>query len=113
MIESYDFGKIVIDGQEHTADVIVFPDRAPKGWRRKEGHSLAMEDLGGVLDYRPGTLVVGTGYSGGMKVGEKTKALLESRGIKVIARKTKDACAEFNRLLSGSRKVVGAFHLTC
>ncbi|MHA1839475.1 MAG: hypothetical protein ACTSYO_05915 [Candidatus Ranarchaeia archaeon] len=39
MIDKYEFGCIVIRGQEYTSDVIVFPDRVIDGWWRKERHS--------------------------------------------------------------------------
>ena len=36
-LEDYSFGRIVVDGEEHTRDLIVTPDRVvrcarPKGW---------------------------------------------------------------------------------
>jgi hypothetical protein len=44
-IESYRFGEIVIDGQRHSEDVIIYPDRVDAKWWRKEGHSLALTDV--------------------------------------------------------------------
>ena len=32
MINSYDFGRIVIDGNAFTTDVIIFPDRVDAEW---------------------------------------------------------------------------------
>ena len=43
-IESYDFGRIVIDGEIYIADVIVTPDGVKADWWRKMGHSLCQED---------------------------------------------------------------------
>jgi len=34
MIESYSFGQMVIDGQEYTSDLIIFPDRINSSWWR-------------------------------------------------------------------------------
>ena len=110
MIESYDFGRIVIDGRTYTSDVIIFPDRVMDSWWRKEGHVLDIEDLKEVIEFGPEILVVGTGYSGIMKVKDETREFLESKGIKVIVKKTKEACDILNSL---GINCVGAFHLTC
>lgn len=112
MIDSYSFGRIVVDGEEYTSDVIIFPDRVQGSWWREEGHSLSLNDLKTVLDFRPGTLVVGVGYSGMMRIPESTKKVVEARGIELIAARSSQAVDEYNRLCASGR-VVGAFHLTC
>ena len=45
MIDSYIFGKIVIDGQDYDRDVIVYPDYVERNWWRKEGHELCIDDI--------------------------------------------------------------------
>lgn len=112
MIDSYDFGRIVINGNPYNSDLIVFPDKVRDGWWRKEGHRLHVEDLKDVLEAKPEVLVVGTGYSGLMTVPPETRKFVESEGIEFIAQKTAEACKTFNRLVK-SRKVVAALHLTC
>ncbi len=112
MIESYRFGKIVIDGVAYTSDIIIYPDHVQSGWWRKEGHNLAVGDLEEVIKRKPETLVVGTGYSGAMTVPEATREALIANGIDLVILKTTDACNEFNDLEKYG-KVVGAFHLTC
>jgi len=115
LIDSYEFGMIVIDGRRHTSDVIVFPDRVLEGWWRREGHHLNIVDLEKVFETetKPEVLVVGTGYSGIMAVSSEVREALRSRGIKLVAQPTRQACATFNELLKANRKVVAAFHLTC
>ncbi|MFH0778885.1 MAG: Mth938-like domain-containing protein [Candidatus Eisenbacteria bacterium] len=112
MIDSYEFGEIVIDGKTYTSDVIIYPDRIDDGWRRKEGHKLSVEDIKGVLDSRPEVLVVGTGYSACLKVESGTKRALEESGVELIVADTTKACREFNQL-AGRKSVVAALHLTC
>ena len=112
MIDSYDFGRIVIDGKRYNSDLIVFPDKVRDSWWRKEGHRLHVEDLKDVLEAKPEVLVVGTGYSGLMTVPPETRKYVESEGIELIAHRTAEACKTFNRLVQ-SRKVVAALHLTC
>lgn len=113
MIESYDFGTIVIDGKRYTNDVIVFPGKVKDKWWRKEGHRLAVEDLEEALKADPNIVVVGTGYSGLMKVSHEVKQQLDKHGIRLVVEKTGDAAETFNKLANSSEKVVAALHLTC
>jgi len=115
LINSYKFGRLVIDGKSYARDVIIFPDRILDGWWRREGHRLYVEDLKEVLDAepQPEMLVVGTGYSGLMKVSHEVEEALRSSGIELIAQPTKQACQTFNELLTSGRSVVAAFHITC
>jgi len=112
VIESYNFGRIVIDGREFTSDVVIFPDRVDGSWWRKEGHVLGVDDVKEIVDAKPEVLVVGAGYSGLMKVNRKAKEQLRSSGIELIVTKTEEACEIYNEL-SKTRRAVAALHLTC
>jgi len=112
MIDSYDFGRIVIDGRTYTSDVIVFPNRVKDGWWRREGHKLHVEDIEEVMREKPDILVVGTGYSGLMVIPRETADYIRSSGIELIAESTAKAAETYNRL-SRSKKVIAALHLTC
>lgn len=111
-IESYSFGKIVIDGHEYSSDVIVFPDKIESNWWRKKGHSLYEEDIKNVLERRPKVLVVGTGSMGRLTVPSETRERIESEGIKLIIEPTEKACKTYNKLLK-EKDVAAALHLTC
>ena len=113
MIDSYAFGRVVVDGVSYEADVIVFPDHVESDWWRKEGHRLGEEDLGTVLGYGPDVLVVGSGSSGMMDVPSSTIEMLESRGTSVIVLRTSEACTRFNTLVAEGKRAVAALHLTC
>jgi hypothetical protein len=112
-IDSYSFGRIVIDGTEHTSDVIIYPDRLDAPWWRKEGHLLAPEDLSEVFAYSPKVLVIGTGYNGVMAVPPKTVEAVQEKGIEVHIARTGDAVKLFNRLQREHARIVAALHLTC
>lgn len=112
MIDSYSFGRIVVDGRRYTSDVIIFPDRVRDNWWRKEGHSIHVDDIGEILQEKPEVLVVGTGSSGLVRIPEETRRCIESEGIELVVEPTERACETFNRL-SKSRRVVAALHLTC
>ena len=113
MIDSYSFGRIVIDGRSYTADVVVFPNRVMDRWWRKEGHRLDIEDLKEVFREKPEVLIVGIGRWGLVKVPAETKNYVESKGIELIIQRTRGACEAYNRLKQSGRKIVAALHLTC
>ena len=112
IIDSYRFGRVVINGKEYSSDVIIFPDRVRSEWWKKRGHQLCLEDIAEVMTENPEVLVVGTGELGMMRVLPETKQSTEAQGIKLIAQTTDKACNTYNQLCH-SQKVVAALHLTC
>jgi hypothetical protein len=112
VIESYTFGRMVIDGHPYTSDFIIFPDMINDSWWRIRGHSLCLKDVESVFSEEPEVIIIGTGYYGLMKVEDEVKSLAQSRGIELIIEKTEKAVQSFNRL-SAQKKVIGGFHLTC
>lgn len=112
-IKGCTFGRIRIDGQEYTRDVIIYPNRIDSSWWRKEGHRLQIEDIGDVLEARPDVLVVGTGQYGSMKIDKEVEDLLRNKGIGLRAAETPEACQIHNRLIETKSIVVTALHLTC
>lgn len=112
-IDSYSYGKIKIDGKIYNKDLIIFPERVRPDWWRKEGHSLAREDLNEIINYKPEVLVVGKGDSGLMEIPILTQKILEEIKIKLLAADSHKAMRIFNEQVKIGEKVVGAFHLTC
>ncbi len=112
MIDSYSFGRIRINGEEYTSDVIIYPGRIQSNWWRKEGHKLQIEDMEEVLKHPPELLIVGTGAYGAMSVPEETRKHIESKGIQLVVEKTDEACKTYNDLRD-KEKAVATFHLTC
>jgi hypothetical protein len=110
-LEGYGFGRVTIDGREETSDVIVLPERVVRGWWRKEGHALVLEDLEEVLDELPQRLLVGTGAYGRMRPAAGTLEELRARGIDVEVLPTGEAVQRYGQL--DPRKTAAALHLTC
>lgn len=106
---------MVIRGKRYTSDVIVFPEKVVDNWWRREGHKLYVEDLIEVILHEPRleVLVIGTGYSGLVKVMPEVENVLKEHGVKLIIQSTGEAYKTFNALLKSNRLVAGAFHLTC
>lgn len=111
-IESYSFGAMKIDGTTYTADLIIYPDHIEKEWRRENGHKLKLKDLHGAVAEKPDILIIGQGSSGRMNVTQDLQEKLRDRGIELLVAETDDAVAMYNKT-AGTKKVIGAFHLTC
>ena len=120
MIEEYHFGSITIDGKSYNHDVEVRWSGEVLKWWRKESHFVYPEDVKRAIDQNPEVIVIGTGESGVMEVGQEAKKEIESRGIKLIIDVTEEAIKTFNIICEESieeegksKKVIGLFHLTC
>ena len=111
-IEHYRFGKIVIDRQTFSKDVIIFPNRVFSPWWRQKGHVLHIEDLAEVFEAAPKTLIVGQGAYGRMAIPAETRQAIEAAGIELVAVSTKEACQTYNSLREQG-DTVAALHLTC
>ncbi len=84
-IDSYQFGKIVVDGTAYSSDCLILGDSVQANWWRKQGHLLAAEDLQPVIVAKHAVLVVGCGASGMMKVSDDTRQALQQQNIELIA----------------------------
>ncbi len=111
-IQSYRFGHMVVDGEQHTQDLILLPERVATNWWRKTGHQLDVEDLDQVLHAAPEILVVGTGAHALMIVPQETRQAVEAAGIELRVARTGEAWQTYNDLRE-RRRTAGAFHLTC
>src|SRR5919204_812937 len=107
-IADYRPGSIKVDGVEHRRDVIVLPDRVVGEWWRRDGHSLALEDLDEVVDELPGRLIVGCGYAGQLRPSEAVTDELHRRGTEVEALRTEDAVARYQELAEDNPAAVAA-----
>ena len=110
-LEDYSFGRLTVNGEEHTRDLIVLPDRVVGDWWRREGHSLAMEDLDEVLDELPERLVLGVGAQSQLRPDPAVIEALERRGVQVECLPTDTAVRRYGEL--DERRTAAALHLTC
>jgi len=111
-IEGYRFGRFSFLGKEYTSDAIIFRDTVTAWWRT-EGHVVGREDIEQLVAEQPGTIVIGTGAHGLMKVPTETRRFIQSHGTELIVKETAEAVAEFNRLRTEGADVAIAMHLTC
>jgi hypothetical protein len=110
-LSGYAFGRIEVDGDEHTKDLVVLPDRVLAGWWRRDGHSLCIDDLRQVIGELPERLIVGTGATGRMRPDPGALEDLRTRGIEVEVLPTDRAVARYAEL--DPSRTAAALHLTC
>lgn len=110
-IESYEFGRIVINGKEYTQDLIILGDKIISNWWREEGHLLQIVDIIEVFEFKPKIFIIGTGASGLMRVSDDLIKKLQEENIDYYILKTKDAVKKFNEIENKNK--AAAFHLTC
>ncbi|MCX8094909.1 MAG: MTH938/NDUFAF3 family protein [Caldisericia bacterium] len=111
IIDSYEFGEIIIEGKVYKSDLIIIEDKIIENWWREEGHLLKEADLFEVLKYKPEVLIIGTGANGLMRVSEDLIKKLKDEKIEYYILKTKEAVKKFNEI--DNKRKAGAFHLTC
>ena len=113
-ISEYAFGRVTVDGTEHSRDVIVLPGRVVPDWWRQHGHSLVIEDLDEVLDELPERLIVGCGADGRLRPDPSVAGALARRGVEMEALPTADAVRRYTELEARNpAAVAAALHLTC
>jgi hypothetical protein len=112
-VDSYEFGCIVIDGQEYTNDIII--DRK-KIVRR---HKKASKDLKSSYGHTPlsirenipwecRTLVIGRGMYGALPVMEEVEREADKRGVELLLCTTPEAIEHIN-----DRNTNLILHVTC
>jgi len=110
-IDAYEFGRIVVDGQEETQDLILVTDRVVRNWWRRDGHRLVLDDLQDVLEELPERLLIGTGAHGRLRPDPAALDRLRARGITVEALPTATAVCRYGEL--DPAHTAAALHLTC
>ncbi len=112
-IDSYQFGRVVIDGAVYTRDCLIIGGKVESDWWREEGHSLSIEDLQEVIAAKPAILIIGSGASGMMDVPESTEQAIKKQGIQLEVYDTGKAIKRFNELAEKNTNIAAALHLTC
>jgi hypothetical protein len=113
-LSDYEFGRIRVDGAEHTRDLIVLPDRVVGNWWRRDGHSLVIDDLEAVLNDLPERLILGCGHDGRLRPNPSVTEELARRGVEMEALPTRQAVERYRELeRTNPAAVAAALHLTC
>jgi hypothetical protein len=110
-LSDYSFGRVTVDGEEHTRDLIVLPGRVVPDWWRREGHSLVLEDLEEVVEELPERLILGCGAHGRLRPDPSVAEALARRGVELEALPTAAAVERYGQLEPA--RTAAALHLTC
>ena len=112
-IESYQFGKMVIDGIQYAHDVIIHKNEVQADWWRERSHNLTLADFPCLQDEKPDVLIIGTGKFGLMKIHKDVSDYCTENRIELIQKETSHAAAIFNDVQDSGKHIIGLFHLTC
>ncbi len=111
MINNYNFGKIAINNQNFTSDVMILPSGKIISWWRKTGHNVVNEDMEKIYAAEPSVIILGTGQMGVMKVSEEVRKYCKEHNIKLVVEPTDTAVKLFNSEPAESK--AAGLHLTC
>ncbi|MBU3934391.1 hypothetical protein KKC00_00235 [Patescibacteria group bacterium] len=118
MIEEYNLGYIVIDGERYGHDVEVRWTNEVLPWPLKEQHLIDTGEISRAVGQNPEIIVIGTGKSGLAKVGKEAQDFIKEKGIELIIDRTEEAIKTFNVINEASleeegiqKRVIGFFCL--
>ena len=112
MIDRFEFGTIVVDGQSYESDVVIFPDGAVEQWQHKDEHVLRPRDVDKIISAEPEVVIIGLGTVGNLRVRPKVEKRFQEAGIEVMAYRTNKACETY-RELRNQQKVAAILHIIC
>lgn len=110
-INSYGFGEVMINGQKYQHDIII-ADNKILPWQRQESHLVVLKDLIGIIKFKPGLIIFGTGAYGAMKISQEAADFCKKQNITVQVFPTSEACQKFNQF-DRKQNIAAALHLTC
>jgi len=111
MIDSYEFGKMKIMGEEYDFDLFII-DSEIEPWNRKERHNICLKDLEDISK-KCEVLIIGIGDEGCVDVDKEVKEHCKKKKIELMVDRTIIAVENYNDLVHTGKRVCGAFHLTC
>ncbi len=113
MIDTFFWGRMVVNGQKFTSDLIIYPDgRVENSWRRTQCHVLQAGDLAPLISADPQFLVCGLGVLGRVRTDPALEADLAEHSIRLVSARTGKAVQIYNEL-APLNSVAACFHLTC
>jgi hypothetical protein len=116
MFEKAEFGSVVYNGTEYDFDVYVHPSGDVQV-RRKElseivyntGHKVVAAEIEYLLKEDPDCVIIGTGFSGALRLTSQAREVLEAKNIFYTELLTPQAAQEFNNRKNCAMLV----HVTC
>lgn len=109
-ISHYSFGKIIIDENTYSEDLVLWPNRAPQYWQT-DLHDMMKNDFDVIVNSGIKTFIYGSGDEGAAYMSKKTEKHLTSNGIKVKVLTTHEAVKFLNE--NEKSELVAVLHLNC
>ncbi len=109
MIDSTNFGEIVIDRKKYN-DVLII-DNQVFDRNTDDTHRISNNESEQLLKNNPDVVIIGTGVYGMVRVEENVKEKI-SKNAELIIMKTKNAAEKYNEL-SKDKRVNALLHSTC
>ncbi len=117
-IDSVEWGKIVINGQEYNQVLIIGDEVFERDDKKlhqlfKTTHQIGDWEEKLLFSGKPKLIVIGNGFDGVLEASEKFKGQSERLGIELKILKSPQAVDEFNKLSKAGKKVNALIHTTC
>ncbi len=113
MIDSYEFGRFVINSRPYNSDIKLMKGGVIKYWSYVEHHKVTLKDVDEIFREDPDCVVIGTGKFGAVSVEEDVEKAASEAGIKLMAKPTEEACKKYNELVKLGKNVSAIMHATC
>jgi hypothetical protein len=115
-VDTYDFGRIVIDGVGYDHDVVIDDGEVRK---RKKGPSKPRQSEFGhtpltaaeAIPWKAQRLWIGTGAHGGLPVADDLREEARRRGVELLMKTTPEMVKMINRSLPKGTNLI--LHVTC
>ena len=118
-IDSTEFGSITVDGTPYSHGVLIrlsgeVIKRKKKLSKKVYGtsHIISREEAEFIYEKDCGTLVLGSGQYGNVKLSPEAAEFFEHHGCRVVLLPTPEAIETYNNI-RGKAKTIGLFHVTC
>ncbi|MBD3282646.1 MAG: hypothetical protein GF387_03530 [Candidatus Portnoybacteria bacterium] len=117
-INSTKFGQIVVDNEKYGQVLIVGDsviERESEKLKKVFGtsHKIGDWEIDALLKNNPDIVVIGTGQSGVMKVGDDFLNKMEKEGVNVFSGITPRAIKKYNEEMEKGKSVNALIHTTC
>jgi len=117
-IDSVEWGKIVVDGQEYEQvlladDEVMERDSVTLHQLFGTTHQMSDLEVEKLLAGKPEVIIIGNGWDGVMELNKKLAVRSKKLKVEVKVLRTPAAVEEYNRLVAKGKKVNALIHTTC
>jgi len=111
-IDKFRFGCFTINNTDYKHDIKIINGKI-KIWNYTKHHTVILEDVEDLIEDGIEIIIIGTGTSNLVVVEDDVKKLIKEKQIRLIAKKTQEACQDFNDFTRQGKKINAILHATC